>query len=649
MAQLIVTAIGDEWRSLTVNNRFPFPSVDVIVYDTLDPANGLYLVKDFIPEVITEFDAAVGTSDISMKDELGANIAVGELAAKIASDEGGEHTHEWDETTGLASSIPFNTNLTKPAYQEGLFYYDKDEHAIVSYNDESDVTQQVGREFYRRVRNDSGVTITNGMVVYQSGAEAGGEGRALIDLAQADSPTTENVIGVATHDIENNSYGYITVLGDVNDVNTAGYTAGSILFLSPTVAGTLTDVRPDTDEFVVEVVTVEKVDVVTGRYNVNIKNRGRLTDFDSIGGLNYWQIGLDVTESDPKDQTVDYTSGSYIINGVQYSVATGGTIDMQSPTDYYATMTNDQHRIVLLYADTNGNIGTVAGAIAGKNDIPDVPSLPADTICVSLVEIRVDGGGTPRDIVEKYHMTDCRQGFTAPSNGHQVFVSPNDTTAGYLRDSLTDNGNVTFTIENVGADESMKADVDVANDAAVLANTSKVSFPEAPIDGTQYTRKDGSWEVVAASSGGIAQIVSNTIAQLITTATVPDDNTAPTITEGAEIFSITITPASASNKIELNFGFNHEVDTDTYSIGTLFRDNTAICVMNINAKKRGYLSYWNSTYLDSPATTSPVTYSFRAGTQFSKPAILYINVDPTGTFYAGLMEQSQIVAKEINV
>lgn len=47
-------------------------------------------------------------------------------------------------------------------------------------------------------------------------------------------------------------------------------------------------------------------------------------------------------------------------------------------------------------------------------------------------------------------------------------------------------------------------DTEVANNTAVAANTAKVSFPEAPIDGTPYARQDGGW--VAAGGGSVSNL-----------------------------------------------------------------------------------------------------------------------------------------------
>ncbi len=48
---------------------------------------------------------------------------------------------------------------------------------------------------------------------------------------------------------------------------------------------------------------------------------------------------------------------------------------------------------------------------------------------------------------------------------------------------------------------SQAVDLDTV-ESDVASNNAKVSFPEAPSNGTQYARKDGGWEAVSASGGG---------------------------------------------------------------------------------------------------------------------------------------------------
>ena len=61
-------------------------------------------------------------------------------------------------------------NGSQPTHTEGLVFYDSESHALVAYNDESEVTQQQEQEEYLRVRNNTSYTIFNGSGVRITGA-----------------------------------------------------------------------------------------------------------------------------------------------------------------------------------------------------------------------------------------------------------------------------------------------------------------------------------------------------------------------------------------------------------------------------------------------------------------------------------------------
>jgi hypothetical protein len=151
-----------------------------------------------------------------------------------------------------------------PAYGEGRVFYDIGEHALAVYNDESEVTHQVGQEGFIRVYNESGATITNGSVVYISGTETV-EDRPSISLARSDTLATSKVIGIATHDIEDTSFGYITYWGTVNDVNTSAYAVGDVLYLDETTAGAIRNSPPPAGNFAVLIGFVVKSNASTGK------------------------------------------------------------------------------------------------------------------------------------------------------------------------------------------------------------------------------------------------------------------------------------------------------------------------------------------------------------------------------------------------
>ena len=116
------------------------------------------------------------------------------------------------------------TTSNKPSHLEGRIFYDAAFGALAVYNDESEITLQVGQEEYIRVKNDTGSTISNGTPVYLTGED---QSTPTIAVARADGTYQQSqAVGIATHDIENNTTGYITVRGLIADVDTSHLTVG---------------------------------------------------------------------------------------------------------------------------------------------------------------------------------------------------------------------------------------------------------------------------------------------------------------------------------------------------------------------------------------------------------------------------------------
>lgn len=113
----------------------------------------------------------------------------------------------------------------------------------------NDVVLQVGQELHYYAKNVSGATINDGTPVIFAGT-VGASGKLEIDLAESD-PTipAEYFMGVATQDIDNNGYGYVTAFGLVRGIDTSGtpvgevWNDGDLLYLS-TTAGELTITPP---------------------------------------------------------------------------------------------------------------------------------------------------------------------------------------------------------------------------------------------------------------------------------------------------------------------------------------------------------------------------------------------------------------------
>ena len=133
--------------------------------------------------------------------------------------------------------IHFNSGLTT-TYNGGDLFWDDDTDSLAykPYTINNDVTVNLGQETLIRVFNQTGSQINNGKVVTITGATSSTPTVSLA-IASDGGNTLYKVAGVATHDIPNNSYGFITQFGNVNDINLTGFQLGQVVYLSQTSAG----------------------------------------------------------------------------------------------------------------------------------------------------------------------------------------------------------------------------------------------------------------------------------------------------------------------------------------------------------------------------------------------------------------------------
>lgn len=125
------------------------------------------------------------------------------------------------------------------------------------------VTQQIGQETYARVGNTTGVTIPNGTVVGFAGATSDA---LLVSPYIADGTVPSlYVLGVMTHDLpDSGQKGYCTTWGFVRDLDTSAFSAGDILYASPTTAGALTKTKPTAPNNVIPVAACIVSDATNG-------------------------------------------------------------------------------------------------------------------------------------------------------------------------------------------------------------------------------------------------------------------------------------------------------------------------------------------------------------------------------------------------
>ena len=155
--------------------------------------------------------------------------------------------------------IDFNTGSAVPTWKSGRVFWDNTEQSLAVYNSEADVTLNVGQENWTRVWNASGVTISNGKPVRISGTHGDVPQVVLAQsVAVSGSANLVNqVLGLATHDIEVNTFGFITTQGLIHGLNTSAYNDGDTLYIS-TASGLLVNTQPSAPYEIIPVGQVVK-------------------------------------------------------------------------------------------------------------------------------------------------------------------------------------------------------------------------------------------------------------------------------------------------------------------------------------------------------------------------------------------------------
>lgn len=121
---------------------------------------------------------------------------------------------------------------------------------------------QVGQEIHYYAKNTSGGTVNNGTPVMFTGT-VGSSGKLTFGLAVADgSVPAEYMMGVATQDVLDNGFGYVTSFGLVRGFDTTGtsygevWSDGDLLYFDPATPGTWTNVQPQAPNIAVPVAVV---------------------------------------------------------------------------------------------------------------------------------------------------------------------------------------------------------------------------------------------------------------------------------------------------------------------------------------------------------------------------------------------------------
>ena len=160
------------------------------------------------------------------------------------------------ETTFTDVNVPDNL----PTFEEGNLFYFQGPDALTYSNDRINV--KIAQDEIVRVYNNAGSQIDKGKAVYITGSA---NDFPTIALAKSDTfETVYETIGLAAHNIPTEEYGFVTMRGLFGGLNTASFSVGDVVHVSPDSAGELVSFNPTHPNFAFEIGVVLVSDSASG-------------------------------------------------------------------------------------------------------------------------------------------------------------------------------------------------------------------------------------------------------------------------------------------------------------------------------------------------------------------------------------------------
>jgi hypothetical protein len=224
-------------------------------YNDLDNLPTIPSVTGFVPYTGATTDLDMGTHNVTA-DHISLNVSPSGAGFGVGST-------QWNNTSGSSETLLKGGNVT---LKNGV-----------------DLVARI----VNKVSPNTTLTKANYQAVRVSGAQGG---RLAVNLAQANNDNNSaDTIGLVTETIATNQEGFIITVGQLLDINTTGslqgetWADGDVLYLSPTTAGKLTNIKPTgSTGHIVVIGYVEYAHATQGAIYVKIMNGWELDELHNV-------------------------------------------------------------------------------------------------------------------------------------------------------------------------------------------------------------------------------------------------------------------------------------------------------------------------------------------------------------------------------
>jgi hypothetical protein len=238
--------------------------------------------------------------------------------------------------------------------------------------------QTVNAEYFQGVHrgatqdlavNKSGVDVEIGQVVFINGAQGN---RISFKLAQANTEANSaGTFGFVTSTINNNQEGYIQNSGTLGGLNTFGLVAGAPVYLSSTVAGGWTTVKPVAPQHTVILGWIERVHATVGSIYVKVDNGYELDELHNVKITYYANANANANLMNGQVLAFDSANSIWInrptkIYTDEYHVDPVNGIDEPTQSGSY-----DQPFLTITYALSRMSVGTGQSLVLHDGSYPE--------------------------------------------------------------------------------------------------------------------------------------------------------------------------------------------------------------------------------------------------------------------------------------